>query len=66
MENTFISKAEIQADLKVSDVTIWRWCRDGHFPKPVRVGPSNNSRNLWILAEYSAWKARILEGRVAA
>lgn len=25
--------------LPVSPATIWRWVREGHFPKPVKLGP---------------------------
>ena len=37
----------------VSDMTIWRWERDGLFPRHLTV----NSRNYWLLSEVKAWLA---------
>lgn len=36
----------------VTRVTLWRWARQGHFPKPVRlVGPSI----AWRRSDVAAW-----------
>ena len=29
----------VLARLGVSHVTLWRWVKDGHFPKPVKLSP---------------------------
>jgi predicted DNA-binding transcriptional regulator AlpA len=35
----------------VSDMTIWRWERDGIFPRHLSI----NSRNYWCLSELREW-----------
>jgi len=37
----------------VSDMTIWRWERDGQFPRHLSV----NGRNYWLLSEVRMWMA---------
>lgn len=32
--------------------TLWRWCRDGRFPKPERIGPNSIA---WRQSAVSAW-----------
>jgi predicted DNA-binding transcriptional regulator AlpA len=44
----------------VSDMTIWRWERDGHFPRHLTV----NSRNYWLLSEVKSWLAAQRRGNV--
>lgn len=35
-----ITEREVRANFaRVSHSTLWRWRRDGVFPKPIRVGP---------------------------
>lgn len=36
----------------VSNVTVWRWERDGHFPKRIRLG--GNSAG-WLESEVDMW-----------
>ena len=38
--------------ISVSRSTLWRWCRVGLFPKPIRLGP-NSIR--WKRAEVDTW-----------
>lgn len=53
MENRFLSISEVQhiAGNK-SRVTIWRWCRDGNFPKPHQIGPNSIA---WLESEVVEW-----------
>lgn len=37
----------------VSDMTIWRWERDGSFPRHLTV----HGRNYWLNSEVRAWMA---------
>jgi len=39
----------------VTAVTIWRWARDGRFPKPIRL---SNKVTVWDAQEVRAWEAR--------
>ena len=43
----------------VSDMTVWRWCRDEAlgFPTPLRI----NKRRYWRLADIQAFEARQAE-----
>ncbi|NHZ38662.1 helix-turn-helix transcriptional regulator [Massilia aquatica] len=40
--------------LPVSPATIWRWVRDGKFPKPFKIGASVT---VWHAAEVEAFVA---------
>jgi len=40
--------------LPVSPATIWRWVRDGKFPKPLKLGPSVTG---WHTCEVEAFIA---------
>ena len=44
-----------------SRTTLWRWCRQGRFPKPQKLGPN---RRGWRRSELRAW-ARDPEGWAA-
>jgi predicted DNA-binding transcriptional regulator AlpA len=46
----------------VSDMTIWRWERDGLFPRHVTV----NSRNYWLFSEVNAWLAAQRRGNASS
>lgn len=36
--------------LPISQTTLWRWVKDGNFPKPVKLGPS-----------VTAWSSRSIQ-----
>lgn len=38
--------------IPVSSPTLWRWCKAGHFPKPVKLGPRVTA---WDVAAVRAW-----------
>jgi predicted DNA-binding transcriptional regulator AlpA len=43
MENRKILRAkEVRERISISRVTLWRWERDGYFPKRVRLGGPNS------------------------
>jgi predicted DNA-binding transcriptional regulator AlpA len=48
-----------QGLLKVSPATIWRWVREGRFPKPFKLG---KAVTVWDLAEVDAFVARQAAG----
>ncbi len=48
----FLGLKEITKLTGKSRPTIWRWCRDGHFPKPRKIGPNSSS---WLESEILAW-----------
>ncbi len=47
-ETLFLNVAQVADRFGVSNDTIWRWKRDGDFPKAVKVGPSTTR---WRLAD---------------
>lgn len=47
--------SEKEGRLPVSAATIWRWVREGNFPKPIRLGASVT---VWDLAEVDQFIAR--------
>ena len=40
--------------IPISGPTLWRWCRDGRFPKPTRLGPRVTA---WKVEDVRAWLA---------
>lgn len=49
-----------QGKLPVSPATIWRWTREGRFPKPIKLG---TSVTVWDAAEVEAFIAKRAEGQ---
>lgn len=53
MENRFLDISEVQRITgNKSRVTIWRWCRDGNFPKPHKLSAHSVG---WLESEVQAW-----------
>ncbi len=53
-EKTYLTVNEVAARLNVSVSSVWRWRRDGSFPRAVRVGAGSTR---WRLADIEAWEA---------
>lgn len=49
-----LPRRELRKVVPVSDMTIWRWQRHGHFPKHLSI----NGRNYWRLSEIWDWMDR--------
>lgn len=61
---TYLSAPEIAEKLGIHKATIWRWCKRGLFPKPIKVGQRVIA---WPVSEIEAWeKERIAERRETA
>lgn len=52
--HVFLTVEEVASRYKVSKDTIWRWKRDGRFPKAVRVGPGATRWRLSELLEFDS------------
>lgn len=50
----YLSVEQVAARYNVSKDTIWRWRREGEFPKPIRLG---GKTSRWRLSEIEAWEA---------
>jgi predicted DNA-binding transcriptional regulator AlpA len=46
-----LPRRELRSLMPVSDMTIWRWERDGLFPRHLLI----NGRNYWRLSELREW-----------
>lgn len=56
MENDrIIRKAELFRMLGVKDTTVWRWERDGLFPKRIHLSPGSVG---WLESEIQAWLSK--------
>lgn len=53
-----LPRRELRNLVPVSDMTIWRWERDGQFPRHLSI----NSRNYWRFSEISDWIDRKKKG----
>lgn len=49
---TLIRQQDVLARVRVSGVTLWRWERDGLFPKRRKIGPRLVA---WVEAEIDEW-----------
>lgn len=52
--STFLSVEQVAIRYNVSKDTIWRWRREGDFPKPIRLGPKVSRWRLSDLETYEA------------
>ncbi|MBB3592641.1 putative DNA-binding transcriptional regulator AlpA [Rhizobium sp. BK529] len=59
---TLLSASDVQKIAPVSNVTLWRWVRDGKFPAPIRVAKNN----FWRSDEVGAWMDEMSTRRVAS
>ncbi len=50
--NELASTHNRRGKLPVSPATVWRWVREGQFPKPFKLG---NRVTVWNLAEVDAF-----------
>ena len=50
--NELASTQNRRGKLPVSPATVWRWVREGQFPKPFKLG---NRVTVWNLAEVDAF-----------
>lgn len=52
MSLRMIRAASLCRELSISRTTLWRWCRTGDFPAPVKVGGGVTS---WFVDEVEGW-----------
>ncbi|MGL4557896.1 MAG: helix-turn-helix transcriptional regulator [Afipia sp.] len=50
-----LTDLEVANLLRISRPSLWRWCREGKFPTPIKIG-ENSSR--WRATDVDAWLAR--------
>jgi len=48
MDDTLLTLAQVQERIPKSRTTLYRWSKEGIFPKPVPVGPSGIA---WVESE---------------
>ena len=53
----YLSDKSLAKRFSVCRTTIWRWCREGEFPKPIKFGGATR----WRLAEIEAWEVAQVE-----
>ena len=61
-KNLYLSVDQVAARLGVSRDTIWRWKRNGSFPKAMKL---SGRTTRWRLSDIEAWEASCLIGFVA-
>jgi predicted DNA-binding transcriptional regulator AlpA len=49
-----INRRMLRRAVPASDMTIWRWERDGLFPRHLAI----NGRNYWLHSEIMEWLTR--------
>lgn len=54
MQDQYLRLKDFLPSLGVSEPTIWRWVKRGHFPKPVKIG---QRAVAWRKTDLDAWEA---------
>tara|TARA_B100000989_G_C19308496_1_gene371487 strand:- start:152 stop:397 length:246 start_codon:yes stop_codon:yes gene_type:complete len=55
-ETIFLTQPEISNWIKVSKSTVYKWVKDGQFPRPVMLGkPEKNGTARWIRSDIIQW-----------
>lgn len=54
-----VGRREIRQMVAISDMSIWRWIRQGLFPRPMKI----HGRNYWLKSELDAWVKAHAENR---
>jgi|TARA_B110000908_G_C10221137_1_gene435385 predicted DNA-binding transcriptional regulator AlpA len=49
----FYTRLEVQQKLGISEATIFRWLKEGTFPKPMKFG----QKNMWRISTIEEWIA---------
>jgi prophage regulatory protein len=58
----YLSVEQVASRYNVSKDTIWRWRREGDFPKPIRLG---GKTSRWRLIDIEAWEGTCSFGFIA-
>ena len=53
-ENLYLTVGQVAKRFGISTDTVWRWTRDGEFPKPWRMGPNTTGWKLSYILDYQA------------
>jgi prophage regulatory protein len=51
-ESTFLRLRSLKERIQTSGPTIWRWVREGKFPKPIKLGPRTSA---WRESDIELW-----------
>lgn len=55
-----VRKPEVVNIAGVSSATLWRWERDGKFPKRISLGPNTAG---WLESEINQWLKNLAQSR---
>ena len=55
-----IRPPELHKTIQFKDPTLWRWERDGRFPKRIKIGPNSVA---WLRCEVEEWLKNLAETR---
>lgn len=53
MSKPFLRDTEVAIRYNVSRPTIWRWVKNGQFPKPIKLGMGSSR---WRLTDLEVWE----------
>ena len=61
---TYFTSRQLRERYGVSDMSIWRWCKDERlqFPAPIKI----NTRRLWKRGEIERWERERARERINA
>lgn len=59
MTHRIARRREVCERLGISQATLWRWVKAGHFPSPVRLGPNSVG---FVSDEIDQWLANRTKG----
>jgi predicted DNA-binding transcriptional regulator AlpA len=53
--DTLLSKKKVIEITGIPYITIWKWCRKGIFPRPVKLADHHFGRVAWHSSEIEEW-----------
>ena len=64
-KDQYLKVGDLTEWLGVSRTAIYIWVKEGHFPKPVVLGPSadKNSTTRWLKSEVEEWLSNRPRGK---
>jgi prophage regulatory protein len=51
-ETPFLRDIEVAIRYDISRSTIWRWLKEGKFPRPVKLGAASTR---WLISDLEEW-----------
>jgi prophage regulatory protein len=62
-DGSVLRARDVTTRLRISRPTLWRWCREGSFPLPIRLGKNTIAWRERDIIDWLSSRPTIREGR---